>query len=308
MINLKHIKPEQLNLITNPAAWLINQEGYLQAVAEILIGSDESYTDKVAAAFKALPLTAGVSLINSDDLDRTEIPDDSIAYYRIDGVIRSQSRWSFGSKTFVNQLMQAENSPSIAAHFLHISSGGGEAWYMDRVFSVMQDLQKPVYAHIEKVCASAAYYIACSADKVYAETPNCVIGSIGVMCSFTNMRGLFERFGIKDIELYADNSDLKNKRITDALYNDKPEELIKKDLNPIRDQFASAVKSARTSLATLDDTHPVMRGEDYRASEALTIGLIDGIQSIATTLSEVAAQVVELKNTMKTRAQAIKYL
>jgi protease-4 len=40
--------------------------------------------------------------------------------------------------------------------------------------------KKPVYAVVEESCASAAYYIAAAADKIYVDKAS-IVGSIGVL-------------------------------------------------------------------------------------------------------------------------------
>ena len=45
------------------------------------------------------------------------------------------------------------------------------------------------------VAASGGYYIACSADKIFAD-PMTITGSIGVLAAFPNIRGITEKIGI----------------------------------------------------------------------------------------------------------------
>ncbi|ATS07473.1 hypothetical protein CS387_11250 [Porphyromonas gingivalis] len=79
-------------------------------------------------------------------------------------------------------------------------------------------------------------------------------------------------------------------------------------MNPIRDQFISAVRSARPALAALADDHPVLRGEDYRAEEALTVGLIDGIQTLEQSLRDAHRAGLAYLDSVRTRTQALNFL
>ncbi|WP_373775726.1 MULTISPECIES: S49 family peptidase [Bacteroidales] len=312
IINLKEISKESLDLVLNPSNWLIDVGEFYKAVADIIIPrSDYSYSEECEKKSKTIcQEISGISLVSGTDLSSSDVPEGSLAYYRVSGLVRADYPWDwyFSSKRMVKELLSAESNPNISAHFIHLSSGGGEAWYLDRLFETLMSLDKPVFAHVEKVCASAAYYIGCTAQKISVETPNCTIGSIGVMCQFTNMAGLFEKLGIKDVQLYADGSDLKNKKIMDALYNGNPDEFIKKELNPIRDQFVSAVRSARPALATMKDDHPAMRGEDYRAEEALQVGLVDSIETLEEALSHAYREGLAYLNTITTRQTALTFL
>lgn len=312
ILNLKEISKESLDLVFNPSGWLIDVSEFYKAVADIIIPRSEySYTEECKKKADAIAKEInGISLVSGTDLSSSDVPEGSLAYYRVAGLVRADYPWDwyFSSKRMEKELRSAEANPNIAAHFIHISSGGGEAWYLDRLFATLSSLDKPIFAHVEKVCASAAYYIGCTAQRITVETPNCTIGSIGVMCQFTNMKGLFEKLGIKDVQLYADGSDLKNKKILDALYNEKPDEFIKKELNPLRNQFVDAVRSARPSLAELKDDHPALRGEDYRAEEALQVGLVDEILSLEDALSQAHKGGQEYLNTISARNKALTFL
>lgn len=209
------------------------------------------------------------------DYGSEELPINSISYHRIFGTIHSRSRWFFSSMQFVEDIKTADDNESISAHFLHISSGGGEAWYLDRVAETLQSLRKPVFAFVEKSCASAAYYIASQCQVIYALTKNDSIGCIGTMISFWDLEPYFEKMGLKHILVKAEKSDLKNKKYEDLLHG-KPKQFIDEDLNPINEQFLEAVRM-RSALSSLDDDNPILHGETYQSSVAQENGLIDGI-------------------------------
>lgn len=185
-------------------------------------------------------------------------------------------REMFSTAGFLDNLKAADAMPNVLAHFLHINSGGGIAWLVDVAAAAMRECKKPIYAFVECQCCSAAYYLAANATVIKAFTQNDTIGSIGTMVSGVNMNGYYEQLGIKQIEAYATRSDLKNKKITDFL-DGKTEEYIKTRLDPLQQQFETSVRTARQQLADLPDDHPALRGQIYFASEALEIGLIDGI-------------------------------
>lgn len=206
--------------------------------------------------------------------------EDSIAFYRIKGTIHGDSEWPwyFSSKRFRSELLAAEDNPSIISHFISMNSGGGDAWYLDIVADTMKKLKKPVVAHVERVAASAGLYLIMNADKVYSSTAMDKIGSVGTMISFLDIIPYFESMGIKHIEEHASQSTLKNKRFNDLL-DGKPEEFIKKELDPIAQAFINDVKISKRKLK-LDDNHDLYKGETYRADEAIALGLINDIMLV----------------------------
>lgn len=211
----------------------------------------------------------------------TDIPDDSIALHMVHGPIFAEYdrwRWYFSTKQFVDDIKLADENPKIIAHFFHVDSGGGEAWYLDIAAEAVRNLKKPVVVYAESVMASAAYYLACYGTEIYAGTKFDVIGSIGTMVSFLDMIPLLEKYGAKYIKQYADQSTLKNKKYDD-LREDKPEQFIKEVLNPLAAEFIVTVQKARPGITT-DEKIGVFKGQTFFTLDAKTHGLIDGQLSL----------------------------
>lgn len=249
-------------------------------------------TDKAFAKLKKIisedKLTKAISITN--EYDNQELPQDTIAYHRIWGFITAGSRWYFSSKQLEQDLIAADQNQQISSHLLHINSSGGEAWYLDRLSETMRSLTKPVFTVFENVMASAAYYIGCHGQKVYAVTKNDISGSIGTMTSFHDYEGWYEQMGIKLIEARASRSDLKNK-MTEDLVDGKPKQFIEEILDPVNDQFLAEVCSQRQKLSSADKDHPVLRGHIYYTDRAEELGLIDGQRTLLEALAELSALV-----------------
>ena len=223
----------------------------------------------------------------TDDYASPELKDGTIAYHRIFGVVAAESYWCFSSKQLQQDILDAENNPSISAHILHINSPGGEAWYMDRLSETLREAKKPIISIYEEYCASAAYYIGCHGQKLYATTAHDFVGCIGTMCSFWDFEPYFEKLGIKKVVAKATNSTQKNKVFED-LTKGKPEDYIKNVLDPMNEQFLSEVKAMRPKLAELDDDAPVLQGESYFTAPAEEVGLIDGKRTLIEAIAEAA--------------------
>lgn len=283
-----------IHLLTSPQArLLITHDEYIAALlAYFPIGNqsvsssfDDSKTYKEYVTEEISPIQAKSAVPLTVDFSSNDIEPGTLAYHRIKGLITADSRWYFSSKQFEQDLLQAEDNPNIACHFLHISSGGGEAWYLDRLSETMRGLSKPIYSFVEKVCGSAAYYIGCHGSEVKALTQNDIIGCIGSMIGFWDIDPYFETLGFRKIEEYAHISDLKNKKYND-LKDGKPQQFIDEELEPLAIQFREAVCSSRTALASLDLDHPALRGETFDATHAIDVGLIDGIVTFNEALAE----------------------
>lgn len=243
----------------------------------------------------------------TDNFSAEDLPEGSIAYHRIWRFITADCRWYFSSKQFECDLLEAEANPAITCHLLHVNSPGGEAWYLDRLSETMRSLSKPIVSLVEQYNCSASYYITCHSSFIASLTANDTIGCIGTMLEAFNYDGWFEKFGIKRIVARASKSDLKNKKSEDLL-NGKTKQYIKEDLDPLNEQFLSAVLAARPQLSNLPEDDPVFRGETFSTPLAIEKGLIDA----SMTFIEAIAKAIELGNEYaeleKVKKSALNYL
>ncbi len=286
-----------LQLLTSHCSrLLISEDEYREALLHFVplisdIGTsiykdDIKYKEVVHCELESI--SSGNNIYLSDDFNSDELNPGTLAYHRIRGLITSGSYWYFSTKEFEQDLLRAEVNPNITCHFVHITSGGGEAWYLDRLSDTIRSLSKPFYVLIEKTCGSAAYYIGCHGAVIRTLTQNDTIGCIGTMISFWDLEPYFETLGLKKIEEYATGSDLKNKKYND-LRHDKPEQFINEELDPLQIQFKDEVKKCRKQIRTLPDDHPVLRGETYLGSTAKDVGLIDGLCTFNEAIEEAHA-------------------
>jgi ClpP class serine protease len=274
---------------------LITAEGYASAVLECFplpetfplskdiynnVKKNSSYDEQVKVDYLDLASrlsesedTNRISLSNEFGSD--DLPDNSIAYHPVFGIVTADSRWWFSSKRFENDLLNADANPAFSVHFVHINTPGGEAWYLDRLSETMRNLNKPIFVLIENICASAGYYIGCHGKQIYALTQNDTIGCIGTMVDYYDFEEYYAKLGIKRIKAKAHQSDLKNKKYED-LRSGKPEQYITEVLDPLAAQFINEVRQSRPALGKLKDDDPVFRGETFDSATAIENGMIDG--------------------------------
>ena len=290
---------------------LITPEAYNAAVLEVFpleavqISSvtPPSYIETSEKALEVLLKDLSVNVNLTCDFDSNELPDASVAYHRINGFITSSSRYYFSSKRFEKDLLAVESNPAISCHFFHINSPGGEAWYLDRLSETIQNLKKPIITLFEQVGGSAAYYIGCQAQRVYAMTSNDIIGCIGSMVDFYDWDGYFEKLGIKRIQARATKSDLKNKTVDD-LINGKPKKYVTDFLDPLNEQFLACVRRNRKKLKDAKDDEPALRGENFTTEPAIEIGLIDGKR----TFEEAVMEAKQLADDYDSKRKALNIL
>lgn len=271
---------------------LLIDSGYLdKIVVNHILGEDTpSYKPSVCAS--------STEVVVTNSLDNLDTVGEALFYYEIFGPIVAQDYgydWMFSTQRFIRQLADADNNPNIIAHFVHICSGGGEAWLLDKAAEAMRNCKKPIYVFFEMYCCSAGYYLAVNGSVIKAYTQNDIVGSIGTMVNAWDVTGYWESLHMKHIEEYATKSDLKNKKSRD-LFAGKPEQYIKEELDPLQMQFETEVRNARSVLGKLPEDSPVFRGETFSATQAILLGLIDGIIDFEDAIIEAYALGITNKN------------
>ena len=100
----------------------------------------------------------------------------------------------------VNALRAAFEDEGSQAIVLQINSPGGSPVQAgiinDEIRRLKAKHKKPVYAVVEESCASAAYYIAVSADEIYVDKAS-IVGSIGVLMDGFGFTGLMDKLGVE---------------------------------------------------------------------------------------------------------------
>ncbi len=191
------------------------------------------------------------------------------------------------SRGMLNSYMPAlkyiEKKNKVKGLLLVINSGGGDANSTEILYNQLAKIshKKPVYALIEGVGASGAYWLACSAEKIFAMRTS-IVGSIGVISMSPDFSEFLENIGIKmrinKIGKYKDmNSPFRS-------MTDEENKIYSRIMNDIYIAFRDEVKKRRNFTdEKLDD---IATGLVFSAEQARGNGLIDGIGNIETVIDQ----------------------
>jgi protease IV len=120
----------------------------------------------------------------------------------------------------VKNLREVESDSSIKGAILRIDSPGGDGIASDDILHEAKILsqKKPTIISMSDVAASGGYYIAMTGDPIVAY-PNTITGSIGVFYGRPDLKGFYDKIGLKETILsrgeFAD-IDALNGPLTDA--------------------------------------------------------------------------------------------
>ncbi len=226
-----------------------------------------------------------VTYINSDSSSEEFGMEDS--YYdescNIAGINMHGDLWTYlseedysgdyaSSEDIYAALTDAEDNPQILGVILEIDSYGGLPVAAEELANKIKSMKKPVVAVIRMGGASAAYWVASSADRIFASELS-DIGSIGVTMSYVDESKLNQNEG------YTWNS-LSTGKFKDSGNDQKPltaEEraLFERDIKLTFEKFIATVAENR-GLST-EKVRALADGSTMMGKQALASGLIDEI-------------------------------
>lgn len=184
-----------------------------------------------------------------------------------------------GAELLVSALKNAFEDSGAQAVVLRINSPGGSPVQSGIVNDEIRRLKalhkKKVYAVVEDMCASGAYYIAVAADEIYVDKAS-LVGSIGVLMDGFGFTGTMEKLGVERRLLTAG----ENKGMLDPFspQNERHTAYAKAMIDQIHQQFISVVKQGRG--ARLKETPETFSGLFWNGEEAIRLGLADKLGNL----------------------------
>lgn len=136
--------------------------------------------------------------------------------------------------------------------------------------------KKPLYAVVQESCASAAYYIAASADRIYVDKAS-MVGSIGVLMDGFGFTGLMDKLGVERRLLTAGD----NKGFLDPFspQTERHRQHAQEMLDQVHRQFIDVVKTGRGKRLKADMPE-LFSGLFWTGQQAVELGLADQLGNL----------------------------
>ncbi|MBK1726422.1 S49 family peptidase [Halorhodospira neutriphila] len=212
------------------------------------------------------------------------------AEVRLEGPIMADSPASAGQ--VIDGLEAAFEAEQAAGVVLRINSPGGSAVHSSQIYDAIQRLREenpdtPLYAVIEDVGASGAYYAAAAADRIYVDEAS-IVGSIGVIMGGFGLEDALERLGIER-RLYTAG---ENKDFLDPFSPERPEQVehLQSMLGEIHEQFIADVRAGRDGHLVNPQENELFSGLVWTGSQSVELGLADGVGSVRSVAREVVGE------------------
>lgn len=218
--------------------------------------------------------------INQIDLKLKKISaKDQIAVIFAQGEIQSGegSVNTIGEKSINRALKEARSNDKIKAVVLRVNSPGGSALTSDIIWREIELTKKvkPVIVSMGDVAASGGYYIACNANKIFAE-PNTITGSIGVFGMIPNFKKVADKYGV-NAETVKTHENANGYSVFEDM-TPKYRETVTESIEIIYDTFISRVAEGRKMDKTKVDE--IAQGRVWTGTMAKQLGLVDELGSL----------------------------
>ena len=192
---------------------------------------------------------------------------------------------TIGEGSMRRSLIEARKDKNVKAIVLRIDSPGGNALTSDLIWREIELTKKvkPVVVSMGNYAASGGYYIACNANKIFAEN-NTITGSIGVFGILPNFTQLATKIGLHSEQVKTNENAAEYSPFLPL--DEKFKAVTLEGVEHIYKTFVSHVAQGRKM--TFAQVDSIAQGRVWSGSEAVKIGLVDKIGGLDDALKEAA--------------------
>lgn len=201
------------------------------------------------------------------------------ALLRINGVLLTETSPSlFGGQaetsasTLVRELDRINRDATIQAVIFEVNSPGGTPVASEEIAHAIKNLDKPTVVYIRDIGASGGYWVASASDHILASRLS-FVGSIGVIGSYLEFSGLMDRYNVTYQRFVG--GDYKDFGSPFRMPEEGASELFQQQIDVVYDIFVDEIAQNRNM--SRDDVLSLANGMVFTGSQALELGLIDGI-------------------------------
>jgi protease-4 len=196
---------------------------------------------------------------------------------------------TIGSDRIAKALRDARLDEGIKAVVLRVNSPGGSALASDVIWreaELIKQSGKVFVVSMGDYAASGGYYIACGADRIFAQ-PNTITGSIGVFGIIPNLQNFLDhKLGIT-FDAYKTHEHANMMTLTSPL-DTVQKRAMQVMVSNIYNDFTSKVALGRNISQNYVDS--IGQGRVWSGEDAQTIGLVDEMGGLREAVAYAAAK------------------
>ena len=232
-----------------------------------IISNFNLFDDLTTSSGSYYPASRDYNYVGVINVNGTIMEGDSFSFFNTETYNHAQTL------ECIDEMIIADNNSGI---LLKIDSPGGTVYHSDELYLKLMEYRetgRPIYVYMESMAASGGYYIAMASDGLVYANRNTTTGSIGVIMSLTNYKELFDKLGIKEINITSGKH--KDMGSSGLDMTDEQEAILQSIIDESYDQFADIVALGRNM--DINEVKRIADGRILTAKQAEAAGLIDGV-------------------------------
>ena len=185
----------------------------------------------------------------------------------------SQPPGTIGGDTTAELIRAAREDDDVHAIVLRVDSPGGSVFASEQIYREVRAAQadgKPVVVSMGDLAASGGYYIASSADEIWAH-PSTITGSIGIFGAIPTFQNTLKKVGVNVDGVGTTN--LSGQLRIDRPLGEDAKVLLQSLIERGYDLFLEHVAEGRKK--SRDEVHAIAQGRVWIGTDARNNGLVD---------------------------------
>jgi len=185
----------------------------------------------------------------------------------------SQPPGTVGGETAAMLIREAREDDDVKAIVLRVDSPGGSVFASEQIYREVRAAQadgKPVVVSMGDLAASGGYYIAASADEIWAH-PATITGSIGIFGAIPTFQNTLKKIGVNVDGVGTTN--LSGQLRIDRPLGEDAKVLLQSFIERGYEEFLAHVGEGRKK--TRDEVHAIAQGRVWIGTDAKNNGLVD---------------------------------
>jgi protease-4 len=185
----------------------------------------------------------------------------------------SQPPGTVGGETAASLIREAREDDDVKAIVLRVDSPGGSVFASEQIYREVRAAQadgKPVVVSMGDLAASGGYYIASSADEIWAH-PATITGSIGIFGAIPTFQNTLKKIGVSVDGVGTTN--LSGQLRIDRPMGEDAKVLLQSFIERGYEEFLAHVAEGRKK--TRDEVHAIAQGRVWLGTDAKNNGLVD---------------------------------
>ena len=185
----------------------------------------------------------------------------------------TQPPGTVGGETAASLIREAREDDDVKAIVIRVDSPGGSVFASEQIYREVRAAQadgKPVVVSMGDLAASGGYYIAASADEIWAH-PATITGSIGIFGAIPTFQNTLKKIGVNVDGVGTTN--LSGQLRIDRPLGEDAKILLQSFIERGYEEFLGHVAEGRKK--TRDEVHAIAQGRVWIGTDAKNNGLVD---------------------------------